>query len=430
MRKPYMILWYVSAIVLVCLPFPATTVANLQEVSGISPKATAMGNAFSAIGDDFSAAYYNPAGLAQLDYHKMTVGYLYCHPDLTQRLLSNPDAVNARNRIDFRSLVFGTVVDLSTIFDTRGHNLVLGLATTVGDNFKVAWRTHDYNPKVPQFIRYGNYTNRAHIYSAIGLEIRKDMLYLGAGINFWQDIPATSIKLKMNLKDSKIVSRDIDIDGQSEVSPIIGILFKPTKWLSCAYTYRDEWAQKLPTNLTEIVLLNEKEILPVHLTFTAKDYFLPWNMTAGIAIRPDERLLLSLDVTYYHWSDFDQPMWQGMYPEWDDTVVPRFGAEYRISEDILVRGGYYYEPSPVPDQRSFPSNYLDFNKHVFSAGVGLALKRLPLVGELPLTYKVEIDAFGQYQLLEDHTQIKETAAESWRIKGSQFALGLGITTGF
>jgi long-chain fatty acid transport protein len=430
MKKTHRISCLVAAFVLACLFGPRTALANLQEVAGIGPKATAMGNAFSAVADDFSAAYYNPAGLGQIDYHKMTLGYLYCHPSMRQYLLSSAEKINAENRTNFHSILFGTIVDLSRIFDTRGHNFVLGMATTVGDDFRAAWRTHDYNPQVPQFIRYGNYANRAHIYTSLGLEVRKETLYLGAGINFWQDISAPSIRLKMNLEDQAIVNREFDIDGQSEISPIFGVLFKPLPWLSLAYTYREQWSQKLPTNITEIVLVNGVEILPVQISFTAKDYFLPWNMTFGVAVQPDDRLLVALDLTYYHWSDFDQPMWRGKYPEWNNTLVPRLGVQYKLSEEVFLRSGYYYETSPVPDQGGYPSNYLDFNKHVFSAGVGLALKRLPLIGDLPLIYKLELDAFGQYQVLDDRTQTRPSPEENWRIEGHQYALGLGITTGF
>jgi hypothetical protein len=123
-------------------------------------------------------------------------------------------------------------------------------------------------------------------------------------------------------------------------------------------------------------------------------------------------------------------MWEGRYPEWDDTVVPRFGVEYEVVKDLFLRTGYYYEGSPVPDQRTTRSNYLDFDKHAISAGAGIEFTKLPVLGEIPLNYPVSIDAFLQYQWMEDRTQNRPLENKSWRIEGYQLALGVGLSTGF
>ena len=48
---------------------------------GASPKSIGMGQAFTAVADDFSAAYYNPAGLSQIkNSFEFTLGYFYAKP--------------------------------------------------------------------------------------------------------------------------------------------------------------------------------------------------------------------------------------------------------------------------------------------------------------------------------------------------------------
>ena len=408
---------------------PVTSQANVPEVFGLSPKATGMGNAFTAVADDFSACYYNPAGLAQNDHHLFTLGYVFCQPRLKQYLLSNPNLPNISEEVNYRSVIFGTMVDLTRIMNTRGHNLVLGVAATVGDNFRAAWRLHDWNPEVPRFMRYGDYMNRAHVYSAVGLEVFKDRLYVGAGINFWQDIAIPNMELKMDLFTQDVLSRESDIDGDAEFSPIAGILVKPFPWLSLAYSYRGEWSQDMPANLTDILTVGPIEI-PVHIRFSARDYFLPWNMTAAMAVKPLERLLVSVDVTYYHWSDLELLLWEGRYPTWENTLLPRLGVEYEALDNLFLRFGYYYEESPIPDQSNMPSNHLDFNKHVVSTGLGYSFTKLPFVGELPMHYPISIDAFFQYQIMEARTQAKSNGQPGWRIEGYQTAVGLSISSGF
>lgn len=403
--------------------------ANVQEVCGLSPRATAMGNAFSAIADDFSACYYNPAGLAQWHEHRFTLGYLYCKPKLTQSLLSAPDEIHHEETSSYHSVLFGTLVDLTALFDTRGHGLVLGVAATVGEDFKAAWRNHDYRPEVPRFIRHGDYANRAHVFSSLGIEILKDRLFVGAGINFWQDV-GTTLRTTMSI-DQTLIAKEAEVDGQSEISPIVGLLVKPFSWLNLAYTYRGGWAQNIPVDLVATLALGEFTI-PVKVNLETRDYFLPWNMTGGVAVKPLDRLLVSMDVTYYHWSSFELPNWVGLLKEWNNTVIPRVGVQYALLEALMLRAGYYFEPSPVPDQGDVTSNHLDADKHVFSVGVGYGFDRLPWIGELPFRHPIDIDAFFQYQWMQDRTQLKlpSTGQESWRIEGHQIALGVGLSSGF
>jgi long-chain fatty acid transport protein len=75
-------------------------------------------------------------------------------------------------------------------------------------------------------------------------------------------------------------------------------------------------------------------------------------------------------------------------PGFHDLLIPRVGAEYRAYERdqlaVDVRGGYAYEPTPVPEQVG-GSNFADADKHTFAAGVGLDLTRLQPILERPLS---------------------------------------------
>jgi len=421
---------FASALAAASLFLPVRAQANVQEISGLSPRATALGNAFSAVADDFSACYYNPAGLGQQDHHSFYLGYMFVKPYLKEYQLST-GIEHERDFNRYHSVVFGALVDLTQIVNIAGHNLVLGVAATVGDNFKAAWRIHDWSPAVDRFVRFGDQMNRAHIFSALGLEVITDRFFIGAGFNLWQDIyPKVEARLALPPYPPEVVEQNMNIKGDFEISAIAGILVKPFPWLSLSYTFRDSMLQTIPVDMNASLpgLLNIKASIPL------TDYFIPWNMTGGLAVRPWEPLLLTLDLTFYHWSSFSKPAWRGAVKNWNDTVVPRIGTEYRIWEDVKVRAGYYYDPTPVPDQSDVPSNYLDSDKHVLSVGFGYAFTGLPWIGELPLYYPVEMDGTFQYQFVENRIQEKlpstDEHQQGWRIKGSAFALGIGVTIGF
>ena len=48
----------------------------IENEQGFGIRAAGMGNAYTAVADDYSAIYWNPAGLAQLDYGQI-YGSLY-----------------------------------------------------------------------------------------------------------------------------------------------------------------------------------------------------------------------------------------------------------------------------------------------------------------------------------------------------------------
>jgi len=52
-----------------------TTGMQFLEI-GVSPRADGLGGAFSAIADDASAVYYNPAGMVQLDHTQLMVSHI------------------------------------------------------------------------------------------------------------------------------------------------------------------------------------------------------------------------------------------------------------------------------------------------------------------------------------------------------------------
>jgi long-chain fatty acid transport protein len=56
--------------------------ANPNDYFGFGARAIGFGGAFGALADDFSANYYNPAGLATNDALQIELGYMYVAPSL------------------------------------------------------------------------------------------------------------------------------------------------------------------------------------------------------------------------------------------------------------------------------------------------------------------------------------------------------------
>lgn len=148
---------------------------------GVGARAMAMGGAYTAIADDYSAMYYNPAGLGQLQGVEVfaTIAYM----DITNRAtFKGVQTSESSNYTTLNSL--GVTVPVSTyrgslVFSFGYHNIrqfdnaifVTKFISTPGDSV-----TQEYN-----WLEEGGLNNTSFGGS---IEMAPDF-FLGATINFW-----------------------------------------------------------------------------------------------------------------------------------------------------------------------------------------------------------------------------------------------------
>jgi long-chain fatty acid transport protein len=168
-----------------------------------------------------------------------------------------------------------------------------------------------------------------------------------------------------------------------------GVLFKPNEKVSLGATFRTASTVKFNGEAT----ISNMPLIGGNPT-SDLDREVTWPMwiAGGVAFRPIDKLVLTADLQWTQWSKIDviktnykDPLWDAMMEgsgdnerpmHWDDKLQIRFGAEYRVN-NIAFRAGYYYDPSPAPDNTMnvLLPNY-DFN--VITAGVGYNLNGLQI----------------------------------------------------
>jgi long-chain fatty acid transport protein len=185
-----------------------------------------------------------------------------------------------------------------------------------------------------------------------------------------------------------------------------------------------------------------------NLQSVSKDLFQPVMVSGGLSASLTDCLLLAFDLSYYRWSTFDNPAARitlemdvgEVYnelvdipdapplpaPNFHDILVPRLGLEWTAStsakRDIHLRGGYYYEPSPVPEQVG-ESNFIDNDKHTFSFGAGLTLRDFSKVIVLPASF----DTYVALTMLSGRSHRKLSPIDpigSYRADGHVIQAGL------
>ncbi len=191
------------------------------------------------------------------------------------------------------------------------------------------------------------------------------------------------------------------------------------------------------------------------LTSTTVNAFIPQQVVVGGNWHPSDELSVGLDVTWVNWAAYQSPVSRSQTtldvnvpqgfelppnpkptqvedPAFENRLVPRVGAEYRLelSRDfqLPVRAGYLFERSPVPPQTGI-TNYVDADRHVFSAGAGVIWNEPAAI----LPGNLRLDAHAQWSLLPTRVTLKDNPANAtgdYRARGTILNLGATLSLGF
>jgi long-chain fatty acid transport protein len=86
------------------------------------------------------------------------------------------------------------------------------------------------------------------------------------------------------------------------------------------------------------------------------DMPLPSTFGAGLAYKGIDNLLVTADIAFTQWSSWDvievklkDGSTQEILTEWEDCLRAGLGLEYKVSDPLALRFGYYTEPSAIPN---------------------------------------------------------------------------------
>lgn len=490
----------------------ASTMAYAGSVDtyGIGARATALGGAYAATADDPFAAYYNPAGLSQIEGKVFSVGALAVDPtiemsqftvtnrsNMSQNLIEptdfsddsdilvaphlgyaqkisehfalgvaayapwgmeldweenptkNPGAYSAYHSYYKR---YGVTPTLSYKVNDKlsfGVGVTIGKSEAGADTVKYLKDVgsyeidHDQNSataKVPfagvvQGIIDGtqllpgnpvanNTTEAATYYKAVidsGLvtdPVEKAKLEKYYGIMYAlsanpakkYDTGADLIGVESDIHNSTI---SMELEDDLNYSYNIGVMYKPKDTITIGLAYRSE----CDADFEGDVLLNG-----VKQTTAKMDYNHPQQIQAGVRYQPHNRFSIECDLVWTDWSinkeqltvmdtDLELSVINGIPVtvekeefdrDWEDTKQLRFGMEYIINDMITVRGGYFYDPTPIPDN-TLDMQWPDADKKTYSLGAGFNFGRYT------------IDAVFQYTDIE---QARVVGGESTNLNES------------
>ena len=415
---------------------------------GAGPRAIAMGGAYSAVADDFAGGYYNPGALPSKSSTRAGIAYQYA------KLRLHSD---------------GGEIPLA---HTHRDGFVLGYAFTLPfldflkDRIAIGYNLYqppDYvmnitvpQPSQPQFVLLESYTQANLMNVAVGVKTI-DGVSIGGGLTFAADVGG-SLDLKPGIRSmqgAEAIMTTVDQDAQTVLSSSAGLYVEPGKFLPAlkAFTFAFVWRDRYYIDLAIPVTILLGTI-PLKLDFTSNLIYTPQMYTVGASWRPHADLLIAADLTYNVWSDFLSPslvidtdislpilpltLLPGRIedPDFSDTLTPRVGIEVRAVRktwgDWIVRGGYAFDPSPVPEQQGW-SNFRDGDKHLFSVGLGFEHH---ILGENQSRTTLGLQTVFQVQWLRETRHTKTADIPRFSInpgypdisgQGRVYFLGVGFT---
>ena len=375
--------------------------ANGLNLNGIGPRAVAMGGAFVGLADDFSAIFWNPAGLAHIKQKYIAFYGFDIIPSMTYNLETPIPGVNA----DAKAVTKHYLGGLAGYFQPVSDNLVLGLAVYSPSGLGIEWDGADLagisgppgspNPKIEWMSKIFVIT----IAPSLAYQV-SDQIMLGFSLNInygsfdmaryagyetvanpYYPMLSPDPYLYFDFEQQKIEMKGWGFGAT------FGILVKPSDMFSLGLTLRTPSKIGFSGDLgiSKLSVLEPLVGAPIAATSGAEaDVTWPMWLAGGIAFTPIEQFTLTFDVQWTQWSKLEEvaitlsdQTWGLILEEedtklafrWKDKAQIRFGAEYRFSPKFALRAGYYNDPGPAPDEtRNILLPITDFT--VVAAGFG------------------------------------------------------------
>ncbi len=323
------------------------------ENTGFGTAATGMGGAFRAIANDWTAAYYNPAGYAFVLDNQLgaNLGLFHNRHELTPDYWFRDDYGN-RYKNGFLNDI--TLFNHHEILNNPAAGFILrlpvwgetifGLSAYQPFDYAISWKLYDpdgadfssYNENASSALPDDQYRTDLDVVAfqlTAGREFVPDRLALGLGLQLLRaDLILNDLTLRQNPRSGLVAERPRDRipefthnDGMGWGFGLTGgMLWKPNEKLNLALTARLPFDITIDGTTELRFILPKVQNLPQPIApLNSVDYYfvkgavvtlesdmetklkLPPSVAAGFAYDVTEKLTVALDAEYTFWSRYD-----------------------------------------------------------------------------------------------------------------------------
>jgi len=323
----------------------SVSIAGGYQIGLHSNKNIGMGLIGTSLYADASAAFYNPGAMVNLPGEFNFVAGISGIRSITKFQLEKPSIYQAATDNPISTpFYFYVTASLS-------DKLSFGIAVNTPYGNSLKWEDGWAGRYIIQEISL-----RAITFQPTFAYRLSETISVGAG--FVLATGTVDLKRKLPFQNDS-GEGELNISGSAmNYGFNAGILFAPITEMNIGLSYRS----LIKINLDQAdanfsVPESLREFFPETNT-VATSLPLPANLDLGISYRFSEKLMAGITLNYVFWStyenlDFDfeintMALNDVQSPrEYSNTLILRTGAEYQVLENLFLRAGVFYDPSPV-----------------------------------------------------------------------------------
>ncbi|MFQ6082207.1 MAG: OmpP1/FadL family transporter [Candidatus Aminicenantia bacterium] len=334
--------------------------------------AMAQAGAFVARTYDPTAIFHNPAGIAWLDGTQISVGTTLIVPKGSLELPNYslldptwPGSVDQEGQIFYPSTFYITHRFNDKISFGLGFFSPFGLGTEWPEDFPL------------RYISYKTSMKTFYINPTVAYQVNENFS-IGAGVSYiYADIEFKHYSMAALPMPPWTLDYGVSLEGKDSfaIGFNAGLLYKDENW-SVGSSYRSRATLNLEGDVIIDPPAGWEFLFPETEMKGSTDMHLPDIFTVGGAYEATDKLVVEVDVQYNIWSVYDKLVLevegqedQEIEQDWDNAFIFRIGGEYQLNENLALRAGVLYDPTPQP-VKSMDSSLPDANRWAFTAGLG------------------------------------------------------------
>ena len=386
----------------------SASMGNIGTTYGVMPVDVATAQSLSMFNEQVSATYYNPSYLTSDERGELTGGILHAEQELrSSRSDADGDVISDSPS---QHVLIGMKTNLASLtrFD---HPIYLGFIAGVEKYGKEMLAFSSETSETGQYLQYGKEPLFLNIGGATPL-----WRGISGGFSVRVTLEAAAQLDAVSTLGGETSRERLAVNAEPSLKSILGTTIKwgdtfcPGSncfldgWES-AVTYRTK--SSASTSVDSNIIVTQTIPDPgLSLAVATIDSFQPETIAIGTQYKGDG-WRIGGSIEQQNWSELEDEFTGDTIKDqedvsaanrigFDDTLVPRIGAEYQLSRNFALRGGLAYEESPLKTTRNPELNYLDTDKIVAGLGISATYERTRV-----LAYPVRLDIGYQYQQLQD-----------------------------
>jgi len=377
----------------------------------IGDRATGMGGAYTAVSDDASGLFYNPAGIVYANGKNLSAS-VNTYSNVTKEYQGAIAGQNwKRESFTFLPNYFGVVQPLG--------RFTVGFSYAVPDSSKEDQDQTFMNVGGPSFTYTINFNNDDNTYAigpSIATEITPDL--------------STGLTLYVHYRSLQIISNTVAADNAAVpvvyelrntyleadelgLRPVLGFMWSPVEKISVGLTLSKRFIIDSDATIQGICSTNAFGVacggapggyVRAEYASDAKRKY-PMNAALGVAYFASDRFLLSTDVTYY------ENINDEAFIDREKVVNVALGTEYYLSQTWAVRGGLFTD---FASTLKINPALADQPEHIDLYSGSLSITRFTRSSSITLggTYSL---GSGNAQLRSGSTEIQKADATAWTV---------------